>query len=137
METVKTEEGQLEKVLAVCEALDAEIRYHQKGRYFTAMVWNGRGLPCGEQAALAMWMMPIIATPAGLSAPSAEPLFSTKRTLLLTMRATRSFYVTTAMRKRLCIVRSAGSMESAKIWRLSGSAHGRMFWPTPHNGGKL
>ena len=49
METVKTEEGQLEKVLAVCRALDAEIRYSQQGRYFTAMVWNDWGLPCREQ----------------------------------------------------------------------------------------
>ena len=54
METVKTEEGQLEKGLAVCRALDAEIRYSQQGRYFTAMVWNDWGLPCREQAALAI-----------------------------------------------------------------------------------
>lgn len=84
-----------------------------------------------------MWMEPITATPAGPSVPSAEPSSSTKRTLLLTMRATKSFYVTTAMRKRLYIVRSAVSTESAKIWRLSGSVHGRTLWPTPHNGGKL
>lgn len=54
METVKMEEGQLEKVLAACKVLDAEIRYSQEDRYFTAMVWNGWGLPCGEQAALAI-----------------------------------------------------------------------------------
>lgn len=54
METVKTEEDQLEKVLAVCQALDAEFRYSRKGRYFTAMVWNDWGLPCREQEALAI-----------------------------------------------------------------------------------
>lgn len=54
METVKTEEGQLEKVLAACKALGAEIRYSRESRYFTAMVWNDWGLPCNEQAALAI-----------------------------------------------------------------------------------
>lgn len=54
MGTVKTEEGQLEKMLADCKALGAEIRYSPESRYFTAMVWNDWGLPCNEQAALAI-----------------------------------------------------------------------------------
>ena len=54
MEMVKTEEGQLEKVLAACKALGAEIRHCPENRYFTAMVWNDWSLPCREQAALAI-----------------------------------------------------------------------------------
>ena len=39
METVKTEEGQLEKVLAVCQALDAEFREIQsKAGQFSGVV---------------------------------------------------------------------------------------------------
>lgn len=51
---IKVKEGQLEKVLASCKSLGAEIRYSERNRYFTAIVWNDCGLHCGEQAALAI-----------------------------------------------------------------------------------
>ena len=47
-------ESHVAEVLAACEGLGAEFRYHPADRYFTAMVWSGWGQPDSEQAALAI-----------------------------------------------------------------------------------
>lgn len=50
----KIKECHLEEVLAACEGLGAELRYHPAERYFTAMVWSRWGQPDDERAALAI-----------------------------------------------------------------------------------